>query len=253
MHASRRLITSHFQALLLTAAMGAAGFFHAPHAQADVMKAVDQTTSFLISNWSSDPELKKVMPPQVLPLAAGSRVYGSCGEQVRGVELGGSAYCAATHTIFLVPEELKAFYEVFGSSAVAYVVAHEFGHAIQAAYRIKLEGPARELQADCLAGLIFRSGRKELGLTRDRILAMAQTAYNIGSESHGSGAQRTYALLSGMGVLEASCKGSVMQALAQGRIKDPALFQLGNQRSGGNRPDTSQTPYPKTLRNALDV
>jgi hypothetical protein len=225
----------------------------AARAQADVLQAVDHTTRFLISNWSSDPQLKKVMPPQVLPLSAGSRVYGACGEQVRGVEVGGSAYCGTTHTIFLVPEELKAFYQVFGASSVAYVVAHEFGHAIQAAYGIQLEGTARELQADCLAGLVFRTGKNELGLTRDSVLAMAQTAYNIGSASHGSGAQRAYALLSGMGVLQASCKGSVMQALAQGQIKEPALLKLSQQRSGGNRPDTSRTPYPKTLQGALGL
>lgn len=188
----------------------------------------------------------------MIPLAAGSKVYGACGEHVKGDEVGGSAYCGTTHTIYLVPEELQAFYQAFGPSAIGYVVAYEFGHAIQAAFRVKLEGSARELQADCLAGLMIRSGAQELGLTRDNVLAMAHTAYNIGSKSHGSGAQRSYALLSGMGVFKGTCKSEVIQRLADGLNKDSDYLELSSQRSGGNRPDTSTTPYPKTLRTALD-
>ena len=222
-------------------------------ADTGVMQAVDQSTQFLIGNWKKDQQLRKVYPPQVLPLAEGSKIYGACGEQVSGYEVGGSSYCGITHTIYLVPEQLKDFYKAFGPSAVAYIVAHEFGHAIQAAYGVKLQGPARELQADCLSGLVFRMGSKELGITRDDVLAMAGAAYSIGSNSHGSGAQRTYALLSGMGVFKATCEGGQMLALAEGRLQVPALQQLRQQRSGGSRPDTSQTPYPKTLGTALGL
>jgi predicted metalloprotease len=225
----------------------------AARAQNEVLQSVDQTIQFLISNWNKDDQLRKVTPPQVIPLAAGSKVYGACGEQIRGVEVSGSAYCAATHTIYLVPEELQAFYHAFGPSAVGYVVAHEFGHAIQAAFRVELEESARELQADCLAGLIIRSGAQELGLTRDNVLAMAHAAYSIGSNSHGSGAQRSYALLSGMGVLKASCESTAMQELADEVNKDSDYLELSRQRSGANRLDTSQTLHPKTLKTALEL
>ena len=222
-------------------------------AKDEVLQSADRTIQFLISNWNIDDELKQVAPPQVIPLAAGSKVYGACGEQVKGDEVGGSAYCGTTHTIYLVPEELQAFYQAFGPSAIGYVVAHEFGHAIQAAFRVKLEGSARELQADCLAGLMIRSGAQELGLTRDNVLTMANAAYNIGSKSHGSGAQRSYALLSGMGVLKANCESSAMQELADGLNKDSDYLELSQQRSGGKRPDTTQTLHPKTLRTALGI
>jgi hypothetical protein len=224
----------------------------AARANNDVLQEIDQATKFLITNWIKDDELKKVVPPQVIPLAAGSKVYGACVEKIKGVEVGGSAYCSTTHTIYLVPEELQAFYQAFGPSSVGYVVAHEFGHAIQAAYRVDLASPARELQADCLAGFILMKGSQELGITRDSVIAMANAAYRIGSESHGSGAQRSYALLSGMGVFKGSCKNEAIQQLADGLNKDSDYLELSSQRSGGNRPDTSTTPYPKTLRTALD-
>jgi hypothetical protein len=225
----------------------------AARAQNEMMQSTDRAIQFLISNWNSDEDLKQVSPPQVIPLAAGSKVYGACGEQIRGDEVGGSGYCGATHTVYLVPEELEAFYQAFGPSAIGYAVAHEFGHAIQSAFRANLEGPSRELQADCLAGMLIRSGAQELGLTRDNVIAMASAAYSIGSKSHGSGAQRSYSLLSGMGVLKANCSGSAMQELADGLNKDSDYLELSQQRSGGNTPDTSQTLHPKTLRTALEL
>jgi hypothetical protein len=241
--------------LLIVASLFTAGLVPAAlRAQTSpVLQAVDLTARYLIVNWRADPLLNKLPPPQVLPLAAGSKVYGACGEAVQGHEVGGSGYCGATHSIYLVPEQLQAFSRAFGPSAVAYVVAHEFGHAIQAAFGVALRGRARELQADCLAGLVIRRGSRELGISRDNVVAMAQAAYAIGSDSHGSGAQRAYALLAGMGVVEASCESAVMGALAVGRINDPVLRQLSQQRSGGSRPDLEKTPYPKTLQSALGL
>ncbi len=218
-----------------------------------VLQAVDRTTRYLILNWRGDPLLKKMPPPQVLPLSAGSKVYGACGEAMQGHEVAGSSYCGTTHSIYLVPEQLQAFNQAFGPSAVAYVVAHEFGHAIQTAFRVTLRGRSRELQADCLAGLVIRSGSRELEISRENVLAMAQAAYAIGSDTHGSGTQRAYALLAGMGVVNASCESAVMESLAGGRIQDPVLRQLSQQRSGGSRPDIEKTPYPKTLQSALGI
>jgi hypothetical protein len=224
----------------------------AAEAKNKVLQVVDQTTKFLITNWIKDDELKKVDSPQVIPLAAGSKVYGACGKKIKGFEVGGSGYCSTTHTIYLVPEELQAFYQAFGPSAAGYVVAHEFGHAIQAAYRFGLARPAQEFQADCLAGMLIRSGVQELGLIRDNVLAMAHASYSIGGNSHGSGAQRSYGLLSGMGVLKASCESSAMQELGDGKNKDTHYLAPSQQRSGGNTLDKSQTLYPKILRTALE-
>jgi len=223
----------------------------APQVHADEM--LDKSIRFLIGSWQSDKSLAKVAPPQVLPVAEGSRIYGGCGENIGGMELGGSAYCEATHTIYLVPQELGAFVEAFGPSAQAYVVAHEFGHAIQAAFSVELSGAARELQADCLAGIMIAGGSESLGITRDQVISMASAAYAIGSDTHGTGAQRSYALLSGMGVFKAGCTDRDMNALAAGQITDPAYLKLTKTRAGGSTIDTRKTPFPKNVGLALGV
>lgn len=222
-------------------------------ASADVNEAVDLSAQYLISRWNADSSLNEYRPPQVLPVVAKSKIYGACGSQVRGHQLGGSSYCPATHTVYLVPEELKLFYDSFGPSSVTYVISHEFGHALQMVLGVDLAGPSEELQADCLAGILINEGSKQLGITRDDVISMAQAAYAIGSESHGTGAQRAYALLSGMGISKSSCKDSEMTTLAQGKIKDPMLKELNNERSGTGGIDTSITPYPKTVKGSLGI
>ena len=222
-------------------------------ANADVNEAVDLSAQYLISRWTADPTLNEYRPPQVLPVVAKSKIYGACGSQIRGHELGGSSYCPATHTVYLVPEELELFHDAFGASSVTYVISHEFGHALQMVLEAGLTGPSEELQADCLAGILIKEGSKQLGITRDDVIGMAQAAYAIGSESHGSGAQRAYALFSGMGVSKSSCTASEMTALAQGKVNDPMLVELNKQRSGTVGIDTSITPYPKTVKGALGL
>ena len=152
-------------------------------AQATIYDQIDGATRYLIGNWTRDKSLKKMKPPQVLPLAKDSRVYGACGEnQIHGDDVGGSAYCPYTHTIYLVPDQLQHFHDAFGPASVAYVVAHEFGHAIQYAVDIKISGAAQELQADCIAGIFIQEGSKKLGISRNEVIQMAQAAYSIGSK-----------------------------------------------------------------------
>ena len=221
-------------------------------------KTIQQTANFLIKDWTSSPTLKDFPPPQVIPIAEGSKVYGACldkdrKDSISHWEVGGSSYCGYTHSIYLVPEELKAFKDAFGPSSIAYVIAHEFGHALQVAYKVELEDSKRELQADCLAGLFIKVGSEELNITRDDVLSMAQAAYAIGSKSHGSGPQRRFALLSGMGVINRTCKEKDIIELADGKINHPALKELGKTRSGSGSIDTSVTPYPKTVNSALGL
>ena len=77
-------------------------------------QVIDSTASFLVRDWISDPDFKDYLPPQVLSIDKGSKVYGGCGAYVKGDEVAGSSYCPVTHTIFLEPEQLSFFYENFG-------------------------------------------------------------------------------------------------------------------------------------------
>ena len=216
---------------------------------AKVFQVIQDTTAYLITTWEANEDLK-LKPPQVIPIAQGSTVFGSCGSYVTGDDVGGSSYCPATHTIFLVPEQLKAFETEFGKSAVAYVVAHEFGHAIQRAYDVWLPTPNQELQADCLAGVFINEGTEALGITREDTIAMSNVAYAIGDPTHGTGEQRAYALASGMGVIEGSCEPKQMAKLAEGKID---LANFSTTRSISESVDLSATPYPKNVLGSMGL
>ena len=206
---------------------------------------IESTSSFLIKDWVTDPKFADFNPPQVIPISGKTRIYGGCGNYVKGAEVGGSSYCPKTHTIYLVPEQMSVFYEAFGPSSVAYIIAHEFGHAIQYRYDNLAGGPEVELQADCLAGVLIDIGSKELAITRDDSLQMAQAAYAIGDPTHGSGAQRAYALLSGMGVFKSGCSNAEMKSLLAGKVSDPAYLELARTRSGSGSINTIGTPIPR--------
>ena len=214
---------------------------------------VESTSRFLIKDWVTDPKFADFNPPQVIPISGKTKIYGGCGNYVKGAEVGGSSYCPKTHTIYLVPEQMSVFYEAFGPSSVAYIIAHEFGHAIQYRYDNLAGGAEVELQADCLAGVLIDIGSKELSITRDDSLQMAQAAYAIGDPSHGSGAQRAYALLSGMGVFKSGCSNAEMKKLLAGQITDPAYLELSRTRSGSGSINTKLTPYPKSLSTELGL
>ncbi len=79
-------------------------------------------------------------------------------------ELNNAFYCPVTHSIFYDGNFLNVKGTSIGDFAVAVVIAHEFGHAVQAllgllgGFTIQLE-----LQADCMAGA-FTKYAKSFGL-----------------------------------------------------------------------------------------
>ena len=57
-------------------------------AKAGINEAIDETTQYLMRNWRSDETLKKLYPPQVLSVPTGIKVYGGCGEFMKGDHIG---------------------------------------------------------------------------------------------------------------------------------------------------------------------
>ena len=222
-------------------------------AKSEINIAIDKTTQYLMSNWKADETLKKLYPPQVLSVPTGTKVYGGCGEFMKGNHIGGSLYCPYTHTVFLDTSQLQDFYDAFGSSSIAYVIAHEFSHALQREFEINLKDPNHELQADCMAGVFIATGNKELGITRQDVLSMTQVAYSIGGKTHGSGAQRAYSLLGGMGRVDFDCKEASIQKLVDNEIQDPFLQQISRTRSDAGGMNLRPTPYPKKLKRTLGL
>lgn len=61
-------------------------------------------------------------------------------------------YCLRNHTVYVGRRMTREAYR-YGDAAYAYMIAHEYGHAMQAAFRFMPRNRTQaELQADCLAG-----------------------------------------------------------------------------------------------------
>ena len=105
-----------------------------------------------------------------------------------------------SNTIVLEPNQLEGLRRAFGDGAVAYAIAHEVGHWVQATFvdpKFDARGAKRELQADCIAGILLYGVSNEIGFTAQDAREAINAAYSIGSKSHGAPYERAYALQSG--------------------------------------------------------
>ena len=220
-----------------------------PNAKAEMESFIDSTAIYFTKTWLGTPGFEKINPPQIISLNPESKILIGCRTGNNSKNIGGSAYCSFSNTIFLTNDQLKFFYETNGKSGIAYLMAHEFAHAVQHAVFNELDNPAKELQADCIAG-IFTSSM--LNVSRSEMLSLAQLSLHLGSDDHGTGSQRAYALLTGLGVIEGTCFDKDMIKLAKGKIKNKSIMRLLNSRSGLGSIDIEKTPYPKTLLHVLN-
>ena len=96
-----------------------------------------------------------------------------------------------------------------------YLLGHEWSHALQHAFLSQLDYPARELQADCMAGKqvsLFHSD-----LNKSSIFSLAKLILHIGGPNHGEGSQRAFAILTGAGIIDGNCKDESMEKLAKSK------------------------------------
>lgn len=133
---------------------------------------------------------------------------GACGA-VRG-----SHYCGRNHTVYIAQQDIRMAYQ-HGDAALAYIIAHEYAHAMQAAHGFMPRTTAiAELQADCLAGVYLRS-IPNLTLDQRDVQEIMTFAYRVGDYAqwsrnhHGTPAQRVKAVSLG---LQSSSKGKGLSA-----------------------------------------
>lgn len=143
----------------------------------------------------------RATPRLLWNVALGSR--GNCGP-VRG-----SHYCTLDHSVYITSQDIRMAYQ-HGDAALAYIVAHEYAHAMQTAYRFMPRSTKlSELQADCLAG-VYLGSIPNLVLDQKDIQEIATFAYRIGdyawgsTHHHGTPTQRVKAVVLGM---QATTKG----------------------------------------------
>ena len=212
----------------------------------EIYGIIENFSEIVSKAWMKDEFLKKIRMPQMILLDANSRVYGGCRNRDKNMKtISGSSYCSYNNTIYLVKEDINLFYEINNSSGLLYVLAHEWSHSLQHAWLIDLSGPARELQADCLAGRFISIFDETIN--RQKILSLAKISLHIGSKYHGTGNQRAFALLTGFGVVDGTCSNSEMKYLAEKPRKANKVIRLMNLRSASNDININKSPYKKSF------
>lgn len=127
----------------------------------------------------------------------GESMQSSCGL------IEGSAYCSVDHLIFIPTKDIEMAYE-HGDAALAYIVAHEYAHAMQTAFGFMPKStPVSELQADCLAGL-YLGVIPNVSFDTSDMLEIGSLAHRVGDydwgsrHHHGTPQQRIKAVSIGM-------------------------------------------------------
>lgn len=244
-------------ALSVVSILGLITTAHTQKAKADGLnKSVEAFGNYVIYHWQKDPKLREFNPPQIITnVQSDTKVLGGCVSNHGGriaQDIGGTSYCSRVNTIYVVQEQLEPFYEHFGPAAIAYVIAHEYSHYLQHSFGMEYTQPVSELQADCLSGAILGQGANELEITTRDIINMSQAAYTIGSKSHGTGAQRAYAVYAGFGQSpEITCSTSDMTKLSTNQINDPVFKKLASQRSAEGVDLNKPQKYLKSISGSL--
>jgi len=233
-----------------------------PYAQAetysDIQNAVVQFGTYILKHWRNDKNLRSYNPPQIITnISSTTEILGGCVGVSEGRvsrDVGGTSYCPASNTIYVVQEQIRPLFKYFGRASTAYILAHEYGHYIQAVLDIPYKKVVSELQADCLSGSILGQGYRELGITPNDIVNMAMTAYSIGSTTHGTGAQRAYAVYTGFGYSnEIKCTAKDMDKLSKNQISDPMFIKLAAQRSGETKANYGKQEYLQSISGSLGL
>lgn len=148
----------------------------------------------------------RATPRLVWNLRVGDR--GGCGP-IRGTH-----YCTLNHTVYITQQDIRLAYQ-HGDAALAYIVAHEYAHAMQIAHGfMPRTTKLSELQADCLAG-VYLGVIPNLSLDRKDVQEITSFAYRIGdyawgsAHHHGTPSQRVKAVVLGM---QSSAKGKGVAA-----------------------------------------
>lgn len=143
---------------------------------------------------SGDPD-QTYEPAQLVLLEGEEEMTSPCGQDLGPDRQDGRSpahYC--DDTIYLSLHWLRGQPRQYGDFAVASVIAHEFGHHVQATLGIlntgRPEKTTEELEADCLSGIWAFSAYAEDYLTDEHIDQAVSLQYDGAGGRHGTGEQR---------------------------------------------------------------
>ncbi|MCO1658678.1 neutral zinc metallopeptidase [Pseudonocardia humida] len=170
--------------------------------QQDEQDAIDVVDAFWQRHFA---ELSRA--PYDPPRVAGGYV-GEDGPPCGGTPSppGNAFYCPAGDFLAWDEQLMEAGYRQIGDAWVYVVIAHEWGHAVQARLRATQVSVAAELQADCMAGATLQGAvddglvRLEPGDTDELATALVAVADEYpwaDPSSHGDARERTDAFSAG--------------------------------------------------------
>lgn len=82
------------------------------------------------------------------------QAYSPCRDPNGNNRVDGSVFCSANFQIYIVNEDINRTYQ-YGDAAFAFLICHEFAHAMQHYWKCRYTNPNSELQADCLAAIFM--------------------------------------------------------------------------------------------------
>ena len=177
-------------------------------------------------------------------------------ERLRPLDDSAAAYCSGDDTIYIseqfasdiyngaldhaLPGSSQGFGRTYGDFAVAYIVAHEYGHQIQdelglfEQYGQQVPTMAFELQADCYAGAWANSADQENRLEDGDVQEALDAALAVGDFDtanpghHGTPEQRREAWTTGFESGDPSACSRYLEGLSRGPL--PPLRTAGDVR-----------------------
>lgn len=128
-------------------------------ADSDMAAALNVTDGFWRKHWS-EYFSGSYSSPKVVGLYDSRKTPMPCASWGNIPTSNNAWYCSTTDSVGFDLDFMEDVYSL-GDSFIYLVVAHEWGHAIQARLNSTLQFQAKELQADCFAGAVLYGAAKD--------------------------------------------------------------------------------------------
>jgi hypothetical protein len=192
---------------------------------APLPREIELAANRLEQAWQADPGTSGMAFPRITALATASRPQQLCPQAPLSESQALALYCADQGRILIDRQRLEALAAQYGSWDAAVWLATALGQAITAASGQPSDqqgGVATNLQAYCFGGILLGQAPGLRPPADRNPLAAAFTAFPSRlNGQQGTPAQRSYALLTGLGGTSSDCDATAMANLATGVVPDP--------------------------------
>lgn len=205
---------------------------------------VSVTGAALRRSWQQDPLSRSLAFPGIRLVSPEHGLQERCTEaETPAFRESTAIHCRAGDEVLVNQDLLRANLHGDKAWAVAYWISIGLAEALVSRTSDPVDaGPAAaSLQATCLAATLMANAALQAPSSTQARLQPAMEAYPLSSARRkGTGLQRGYAFLTGLGATESSCSRADMLALASSRVPDPSvLAALADLRRQGERGNTS--------------